>query len=349
MLQSHRLTGMQGNGARSKTHRGAFKAAALAPRPNARLRLRIRAEASPTATTDPKALYADLDTVCDNLRRAPSTMRLEFSGPVLETYQQLAAAGVATKWGSALTEALRRRNVFIGELRQVGIKHPDKIAVPSVRNDAAFLFSVVASTSILAVLAGQLPGDWGFFSSYLIGGITLAVLAVGSTAPGLLAVLIDKFSQVFPDYRDRVLKHEAAHFLLGYLLGVPVTGYSVELGREHTEFAEAKLQQRIIERTLSDEEIDSLALVAVAGIAAEGREYEEVMGQTADLFDLQRLLLRSRTRLSDAQQQNVTRWAVWAAAGLLRTHAKEHGALVEAMRRGASMAECVQAIEAADK
>ncbi|KXZ55454.1 hypothetical protein GPECTOR_2g1003 [Gonium pectorale] len=217
-------------------------------------------------------------------------------GPVKESFEKLREAGVTRKWGSELTDALRRRNVFIGELRQVGIKNPDKIAVPSVRNDAAFLFSVVASTSVLA---------------------------------------------------DRVLKHEAAHFLVGYLLGVPITGYSVELGREHTEFAEAKLQQRIIERTLTDEEIDALALVAVAGIAAEGRDYEEVMGQTADLFDLQRLLLRSRAKLSDAQQQNVTRWAVWSAAGLLRAHGQEHAALVEAMRRGASMAECVQAIEGA--
>lgn len=36
--------------------------------------------------------------------------------------------------------------------------------------------------------------------------------------------------------------------------------------------------QRIIERQLSDEEIDQLALVAVAGMAAEGRKYEEVRG-----------------------------------------------------------------------
>jgi hypothetical protein len=42
--------------------------------------------------------------------------------------------------------------------------------VPSIRNDAAFLAAVVGSTSVLAVIAGAvLPGDWGFFSSYLIG------------------------------------------------------------------------------------------------------------------------------------------------------------------------------------
>jgi hypothetical protein len=44
------------------------------------------------------------------------------------------------------------------------------------------------------------------------------------------------------------------------------------------------------------------------------------MGQTADLFDLQRILLRSKTKLSAAQQQNITRWAVWRAAALLKKY-----------------------------
>jgi hypothetical protein len=33
----------------------------------------------------------------------------------------------------------------------------------------------------------------------------------------LLQVFIDKFSQVFPDYRERVVAHEAAHLLIGEL------------------------------------------------------------------------------------------------------------------------------------
>lgn len=173
-----------------------------------------------------------------------------------------------------------------GELRLVGISNPEKIGSISVRNDAAFLFSVVGTTSVAAVVSvgaerawrracvacrewqsgvpsgarqcpggaavwgplpplspsapfhlsptqvlGQLPGDWGFFSSYLTGepwclppllqllravhaseaaadpfpvralraragGIALAVLAVGSVNPGLLQFAIDQFRHV---------------------------------------------------------------------------------------------------------------------------------------------------------
>jgi hypothetical protein len=41
-----------------------------------------------------------------------------------------------------------RRNVFMGELKQMGIKAPDQIATPSVRNDSAFLFTVVGECPI---------------------------------------------------------------------------------------------------------------------------------------------------------------------------------------------------------
>lgn len=60
---------------------------------------------------------------------------------------------------------------------------------------------------------------------YLTGAVVLVVLAVGSTAPGLLAFVIGRFAQVFPDYRERVLRHEAAHFLVSIVReGDHITG-----------------------------------------------------------------------------------------------------------------------------
>lgn len=73
--------------------------------------------------------------------------------------EALSKEGNVPKWGGALQD-LDRRNVFIGELSRVGIKKPDLIGKPSVRNDAAFLYTLVGVTSVVAVAAGSLPGDW---------------------------------------------------------------------------------------------------------------------------------------------------------------------------------------------
>lgn len=82
------------------------------------------------------------------------------SAEVLKAMRDLESAQLLRKWGSVRTDTMSRRNVFVGELKRVGILAPEKVAVPSVRNDAVFLFSVVATTSVLAVAAGTLPGDW---------------------------------------------------------------------------------------------------------------------------------------------------------------------------------------------
>ena len=123
--------------------------------------------------------------------------KLDFSADVKASFEALRAAGALPKWGAG-TAALPtpRRNVFPGELRQMGVKAPDKIGVPSTRNDAAFLATSVLGFSALAVALGQLPGDWGFFGSYLSGAMILVVMGIGSTAPALLQVVIDRFSQV---------------------------------------------------------------------------------------------------------------------------------------------------------
>jgi len=260
--------------------------------------------------------------------------------------EELKAAGGLPKWGSKLA-GLERRNCQLYELKSAGILTPNAIGVPSVRNDAAFLATTVVGSSLLAIVASQiLPGNAGPAAAYIIGGIGFVVPAIGSVNPGLLEAGINAFSTVFPDYRERVVKHEAGHFLAGYLTGVPVGFYSLNLGTEHTDFVDAKISRRLIESTLTNTTVDSLAVVAMAGPAAEASFYEEVVGQNADLSLLQRVLNRSENKISNPQQQSITRWATYTAGKWINSDFKnEYDALVKAMTEKKTVYECIQAIE----
>lgn len=233
------------------------------------------------------------------------------------------------------------------ELTTLGIKNAENLAIPSVRNDAAFLFTVVGTTGFLGVIAGQLPGDWGFFVPYLLGSISLVVLAVGSISPGLLQAAIGGFSTFFPDYQDRIARHEAAHFLVAYLIGLPILGYSLDIGKEHVNLVDDRLQKLIYSGQLDEKELDRLAIVSMAGLAAEGLKYDKVIGQSADLFSLQRFINRCTAKISKEQQKNLTRWAVLFAGSLLKNNTAIHEALVSAMLKKASVLECIRVIETA--
>ncbi|KAL6993090.1 hypothetical protein U1Q18_011209 [Sarracenia purpurea var. burkii] len=280
-----------------------------------------------------------------DLTTLESAIAKKDSDAVKEALDQLTEVGWAKKWSSQPYVSCRMTS--LRELTTLGIKNAENLAIPSVRNDAAFLFTVVGTTGFLAVLLGQLPGDWGFFLPYLIGSIPLIVLGVGSISPGLLQAAISKFSSFFPDYKERIARHEAAHFLVAYLLGLPILGYSLDIGKEHVNLIDEKLERLIYSGQLDAKELDRLAVVAMAGLAAEGLQYDKVVGQSADLFTLQRFINRSKPQLSKEQQQNLTRWAVLFGGSLLKNNKVIHEALISAMSKKATVLECIEAIEKA--
>ncbi|KAK1256581.1 hypothetical protein QJS04_geneDACA024542 [Acorus gramineus] len=139
----------------------------------------------------------------------------------------------------------------------------------------------------------------------------------------LLQAAIGGFSSFFPDYQDRIARHEAAHFLVAYLLGLPILGYSLDIGKEHVNLVDERLQKLIYSGQLDQKELDRLAVVSMAGLAAEGLKYDKVVGQSADLFSLQVLF----------------------AGSILKNNKGTHEALMAAMSNKASVLECIEVIE----
>ncbi|CAL58559.1 unnamed product [Ostreococcus tauri] len=312
-------------------------------------RVQLKSRSYVTANASKAEKYDEIDKELSKVRALPPSERAEALEIATSTVRGAlnAMREDSWLWNSALKNP-QRRNVFPNELKRVLKAAPEQIAKPSDANDLKLIVTVTLTCSLAAVVVGAtLPGDIGAFGAYLLGGIPIVVLAVGSTAPGLLRVATDRLARVDPEYRRRIARHEAGHFLVGYACGVPVGSYNLGIDESHVNFMESKLERKIFQGAkLSSSEVLPLAVISMAGVAAEAMEFEEVMGQSADLFDLQRILNRVDPKLNDASQQEITRWAVFQAATILSENRAAFDALTEKMQEGASVVDCLQTIEA---
>jgi len=300
-----------------------------------------------------RSSYETLEQTLGKIKELPPSERENAlraaEQPVKSLLNEMKEKNEISKWNSL--GKLQSENVFPRAFTEVGLTDVDaKIGTPNNDADFNFIVTVTVTTSLLAVIIGvTLPGDWGAFGSYLMGGVSLVVLAIGSTAPGLLKVGVDTVSRLNPEYMERIVKHEAAHFLIAYLSGIPVSSYSLGLMEMHVELLEAKIEKKLVGKAgvITQEEMEALAVVAMSGVAAEAKYFEKVAGQEADLFSLQKAMNKTEPKLGAQKEQSVTRWAVYKAAKIITDNETSYDRLCQAMKEGKSVAECVRAIESA--
>lgn len=209
--------------------------------------------------------------------------------------------------------------------------------------------AVVAGSSITGVLAlAFLPENVGATVCYLVALIPILFLAIGSSAPAFIAGAIASLKGTEDELsvkEDRVCRHEAGHFLCGYLCGLPVRSYQVnDLGYPCVEFYPST-DGEAMGRELSSEEIAALSVVAMSGSVAEALAFGEAKGGQNDLIELSGLFRRSKDFIGAEKQQDLTRWGALAAYNMIISNKDKYEDLVTAFREKKSVAECIAAIE----
>jgi hypothetical protein len=210
---------------------------------------------------------------------------------------------------------------------------------------------VTAGCSVAGVAAlAFLPENVGATVCYLVAIIPILWLGVGSTAPGAIAGLIaavkggtgDKVDRV-----DRVTRHEAAHFLCGYLCGLPVADYATtEDNVPRVEFHYSADGPATANRELADDEVNALTVVAMSGAVAEAMAFGKAAGGgNSDLIELANIFRKSQKFLGAEKQQDLTRWGALTAYRLLDSKKDKLDALVGAFSAQKSIAECIAILE----
>jgi hypothetical protein len=208
------------------------------------------------------------------------------------------------------------------------------------------------SISVFGMTLSVLLGPFLHISPGLSAGIILVGLSA-VTLDGLqfnsvgLTLLLDSLARLSPRYKQRVLHHEAGHFLAAYLLDLPIHSYSLSVWEA---FRKGNAQQGgilldqpadIVTSGWLKSNIDKLCTVWVAGGIAEDIRYGSIEGNEDDIQTLRKSLFSLGLNIQLYEEQ-----AKRQARRLLKENWQTYEALVIQMEMRQTSAECRSAIEA---
>jgi len=166
------------------------------------------------------------------------------------------------------------------------------------------------------------------------------------------AIVSDLLAGSSDQRRDRILRHEAGHFLVAHLLEIPVSGYALnaweafkqgQTAQGGVRFDDQELALQMQKGTFSVQTLDRYCTVWMAGIAAENLVYGNAEGGAEDRDKIRVILSQLRRPASEFKQKES--WATLQARNLIESHNSAYEALVEAMKKRESVAECYYAIQ----
>ncbi|KAM3286300.1 putative protein isoform X1 [Capsicum chacoense] len=188
-----------------------------------------------------------------------------------------------------------------------------------------------------------------------LGVLFLWTLDLVSFNGGVGALVLDTIGHTFSQkYHNRVIQHEAGHFLIAYLLGILPKGYTltsldalkkqgslnIQAG---TAFVDFEFTEEVNSGKVTATMLNRFSCIALAGVATEYLLFGYAEGGLSDINQLDALLKSLGFTQKKADSQ--VRWAVLNTILILRRHEKARAKLAEAMTKGKSVGVCIDTIE----
>jgi hypothetical protein len=167
-----------------------------------------------------------------------------------------------------------------------------------------------------------------------------------------VTLLLDWLAGTRSEHRDRILRHEAGHFLVAYFLGIPITGYTLtawealkqgQPGLGGVTFDTEALSPDALDVRQLQLTLNRFCTVWMAGIAAETLVYGSAEGGVEDRQKLREALTAFGSSVSECPIKE--RWAIRQAQTVIEEYSASYEALVAAMEQRASVVECCRVIQ----
>ncbi|MGB3311552.1 MAG: ATP-dependent Zn protease [Nodosilinea sp.] len=213
-------------------------------------------------------------------------------------------------------------------------------------NTVAVVIFGVTMASLLGPIINLSPSVVAVFAAVGLGVFSLDQLGLNGRIGD---ILMDTVAWTSPEHRQRVLHHEAGHFLAAVLLDIPVEAYTLNTweawkqgipGQGGVVFGPS--DPAALAR-LTPQSIDRYCQVWMAGMAAEQMIYGNTQGGSNDTAAIS--LFWSALGRSSNEAPLKQRWAALQAKTLLEKHRDAFDVLVAAMGDRAPVADCYTLIK----
>ena len=164
-------------------------------------------------------------------------------------------------------------------------------------------------------------------------------------------IVLDLVARFSPEYKERILHHEAGHFLVAHLLGITVNDYTLSAweawkqgqpGQGGITLEDGELTAQIENGQITAQMLDRYCTIWMAGIAAETLVFNSAEGGSDDkskLIEILRVI-----GFSEAGYQQKQRFHFLQSKTLIQENWDSYQALVAAMRERVSVEECTKVI-----
>jgi hypothetical protein len=214
----------------------------------------------------------------------------------------------------------------------------------------------IIAIGIFVVTMSSLFGPIFNVSPFYIAIATFSVLVLATIDTlgwqGQVSMMIvDLVAGTSSERRDRIICHEAGHFLVAYLLEIPISGYALsaweafrqgQSAQGGVRFDDQNLTAQLHKGVISNQLVDRYCTVWMAGIAAENLVYGNAEGGAEDRTKITAILRQLKRPGESKLKQS---WASLQARSLLDNHLSAYEALVKAMKERASVSNCYQVIK----
>jgi hypothetical protein len=311
-------------------------------------------------------LLSDDNVQSVNLRQQKGLEEEKFAIDVLECLASSSgnAGGEENKQrirAFARGQQVPKRSYALAELKLNDID-PSKLLAPTENTITEIKKKLGVAVGALVIVgaivtSGEDVGAAPFqaIKTFVFLSFLLAYDAVALNAGAQNLVLDFVANLTSEEYKTRLRRHEAGHFLVAYLTGVLPKGYTLSsldafkrFGRLNVQagtlFCDGQFQNEVKRGKITSTSVGRFACVALAGVCAEYAKYGNSEGGAADIQQLDQLF--NALQFSQKKSDDEVRWATLNTMAIVRRHEGLVDELARMMGTGESTAKLISIIEA---